>query len=62
MGQPHLLSHRQLGKRSPNRRDNEVADVDGGAGIDALMKENAELRQLVIQLSKLVIKNAIPHR
>ncbi|MGA7433396.1 MAG: hypothetical protein WBQ24_22210 [Xanthobacteraceae bacterium] len=61
MGQAHPLSHRQIGKRSPNRRDIEVADADG-AGIDALMKENAELRQLVIQLSKLVIKNAIPHR
>jgi hypothetical protein len=61
MGQPHPLSHRQIGKRSPNRRDIEVADA-GESGIDALMKENAELRQLVIQLSKLVIKNAIPHR
>ena len=61
MGQPHPQSHRQIGKRSPIRRDIEVATADDG-GIDALMKENAELRQLVIQLSKLVIKNAIPHR
>jgi hypothetical protein len=60
MGQPHPLSHRQIGRRSPTRSDTEVADANH-AGIDALMKENAELRQLVIQLSKLVIKNAIPH-
>ena len=61
MGQPDPLPHRQIGKHSPTRRDTEAADVDE-AGIDALLKENAELRQLVVQLSKLVIKNAIPRR
>jgi hypothetical protein len=61
MGQADPLPHRQIGKRSPTRRGTEAADVDY-AGIDALMKENAELRQLVVQLSKLVIKNAIPRR
>jgi hypothetical protein len=58
MGQAHL--HRQNGRLSPTRRNTEEPNADG-ADIGALMKENAELRQLVIQLSKLVIKNAL-HR
>ncbi|HUC52140.1 MAG TPA: hypothetical protein VMA30_22350 [Xanthobacteraceae bacterium] len=59
MGQPDL--HRRNGKCSPIRRDNEETNADG-ADIVAIMKENAELRQLVIQLSKLVIKNAMLQR
>ena len=30
--------------------------------IDALRDENAQLRELVIQLSKLVIKNVVDHK
>jgi hypothetical protein len=59
MGQPHL--HRHNGKLSRTRRDIEETNADG-ADVGALMKENAELRRLVIQLSKLVIKNAMLHR
>jgi hypothetical protein len=59
MGQPHL--HRHNGKLSRTRRDIEETNADG-ADVGALMKENAELRRLVIQLSKLVIKNAMHHR
>jgi hypothetical protein len=59
MGQAHL--HRRNGKLSPIRRENEETNVDG-ADVGAIMKENAELRQLVIQLSKLVIKNAMLRR
>jgi hypothetical protein len=59
MGQTHL--HRRNGKPSPIRRDNEETNADG-ADVGAIMKENAELRQLVIQLSKLVIKNAMLQR
>ena len=53
--------HRRNGKLSPSRRDIEETDADE-AEVGALMKENAELRRLVIQLSKLVIKNAMLHR
>jgi hypothetical protein len=53
--------HRQNGRLSPIRRDVERTDADE-ADVGALMKENAELRHLVIQLSKLVIKNAMLHR
>ena len=59
MGQPHL--HRHNGKLSGIRRDIEETNADG-ADVGALMKENAELRRPVIQLSKLVIKNAMLHR
>lgn len=51
--------HRRNGK--PIRRDIEETVADE-ADVGALMKENAELRQLVVQLSKLVIKNAMLHR
>jgi hypothetical protein len=56
MGQPHL--HRQNGKPSRNRRDTVETNADE-ADVGALMKENAELRRLVVQLSKLVVKNAM---
>ena len=58
MGQPNL--HRQTGKLSPTRRKTEESNADA-ADVGAIIKENAELRQLVIQLSKLVIKNAMLH-
>ena len=47
--------HEQNGKHPPLRRDVNEKDVH------ALMEENAELRKLVIQLSKLVIRNAMDH-
>jgi len=47
--------HEQNGKHPPLRRDVNERDVH------ALMEENAELRKLVIQLSKLVIRNAMDH-
>jgi hypothetical protein len=50
--------HRRNGKLSPLRRDVEKIDADE-AGIDALVKENAKLRELVIHLSTLVIKSAM---
>ena len=58
MGQPHPplpRHHEQNGKHPPLRRDVNEKDVH------ALMEENAELRKLVIQLSKLVIRNAMDH-
>jgi len=42
--------------KPPLRRD--IRDVD----VQALIEENAQLRRLVIQLSKLVVRNAIEHR
>jgi hypothetical protein len=56
MGQTHL--HRRDGKLSPVRRNNEETNGDE-TDVRAIMQENAELRQLVIQLSKLVIRNAM---
>jgi hypothetical protein len=61
MGQAPPLPHCRHGKLSPNRRDIEKVDADE-AGIDALIRENAKLRELVIHLSTLVIKAAIPHK
>jgi hypothetical protein len=51
-----MVQPRHHEDRPPPRRDNE--QIDG----DALLKENAELRELVIQLSKLVIKNIVDRR
>jgi hypothetical protein len=58
MGQAHPplpRHHEQNGKHPPLRKDIEDADVH------ALMEENAQLRKLVIQLSKLVIRNVMDH-
>jgi hypothetical protein len=59
MGQAHpppSRHHEQDGKPPPLRRGIEEADVR------ALIEENAQLRKLVIQLSKLVIRNVMDHR
>jgi hypothetical protein len=54
---PPQLRHRERDTNvSPLRREIDEADVR------ALQEENAELRRLVIQLSKLVIKNVMDHR
>ena len=58
MGQGHPTlprHHEQNGKHPPLRRDVDEKDVH------ALMEENAQLRKLVIQLSKLVIRNVMDH-
>jgi hypothetical protein len=58
MGQSHPplpRHHEQNGKHPPLRKDIEEADFH------ALMEENAQLRKLVIQLSKLVIRNVMDH-
>ena len=47
--------HEQNGKLPPLRREIEETDIH------ALMEENAQLRKLVIQLSKLVIRNVMDH-
>jgi hypothetical protein len=47
--------HEQNGKHPPLRREVNEKDVH------ALMEENAELRKLVIQSSKLVIRNVMDH-
>jgi len=62
MGQPHPPpprqqgDHQRNGKIPPLRHDIDEADVH------ALVEENAELRKLVIALSKLVIRNAVDRR
>jgi hypothetical protein len=62
MGQPHPPPPRQHGHHlrngnvPPLRQDIDEADVH------ALVEENAELRKLVIALSKLVIRNAVDRR
>jgi hypothetical protein len=58
MGQaPPQLRHRERANDPPPLR----RDIDE-AEIRALQEENAELRRLVIQLSKLVIKNVMDQR
>jgi hypothetical protein len=47
--------HEPDGKLPPLRRD--IGETD----IYALMEENAQLRKLVVQLSKLVIRNVMDH-
>jgi hypothetical protein len=61
MGQAPPLPYGRNGKLPPTRREIEAIRADD-TGLAALMKENAELRHLVVQLSKLVIKNAMHHR
>jgi hypothetical protein len=49
--QPSSRQHENYTTRSPRRDDNGQMDVS------ALIEENAQLRELVIQLSRMVIKN-----
>jgi hypothetical protein len=51
-----MVQPRHHEQRPTLTRDNEQIDRD------ALLKENAELRELVIQLSKLVIKNIVDRK
>jgi hypothetical protein len=51
----------QAGTQEPLGRD-PTAPNDEQADISALREENARLRKLVIQLSKLVIKNVVEHK
>jgi hypothetical protein len=61
MGQAPPQPHRGNGKSLSTRGDIKKVDADE-AGIDALIRENARLRELVIQLSTLVVRNAILHK
>jgi hypothetical protein len=59
MGQappPSPRHNEHNGKHPPLRRDIDEADIH------ALIEENSQLRELVIQLSKLVVKNVVSHR
>ncbi|HEX3506146.1 MAG TPA: hypothetical protein VHU22_22415 [Xanthobacteraceae bacterium] len=60
MGQAPPQPHRN-GSLSSSRCDAENVNADEAA-IDALIRENAKLRELVIHLSTLVIKTAILHK
>ena len=40
----------------------KLRDADDAAKLDALREENAQLRELVIHLSKLVIKNVVDQK
>lgn len=53
---PRPRHHEHDNNPPPLRSDIDEADVR------ALQEENAELRRLVIQLSKLVVKNVLDHR
>jgi hypothetical protein len=55
MGRAHSTPQSQS-VRPPPIRDNESVDVE------ALIAENAQLRELVIHLSKLVIKNVVDQK
>ena len=50
---PRPRHHAPLPTSQPHRHDEDHVDVP------ALIEENAQLRELVIQLSKLVIKNVV---
>jgi hypothetical protein len=53
---PSTRHHERNADVPPLRRDIELIDVH------ALQEENTQLRALVIQLSKLVIKNVVDHK
>ena len=58
MGTAHpRLHHRERDPKQPARQD-----ADGNIDVDALIEENAQLRELVIQLSKLLIKNVVDRK
>jgi hypothetical protein len=50
----------------PNEQDHPInsppRQVDEQAGVRSLVEENARLRELVVQLTALVIKNAVDRR
>jgi hypothetical protein len=58
VGQAHTSTrhHERNANLPPIRRDIDQLDVH------ALLQENTQLRELVIQLSKLVIKNVVDHK
>jgi len=64
MGQPHPLPtrHHEPGYQEQNGKPPPLRPNLAEADVHALMEENAELRRLVIQLSKLVIRNVVEHR
>ena len=53
---PTVTNPRRHALPPPFRHENKYVDVP------ALIEENAQLRELVIQLSKLVIKNVVDHK
>jgi hypothetical protein len=56
-------SHRLQRKQEPScRHDTAHFDDNTPLDLDALMEENAMLRGLVVQLSKLAIKNAVDRK
>jgi hypothetical protein len=58
MGQAHPPTRHNDHETNPPLLRRDIDD----AGLRALQEENAELRRLVIQLSKLVIKNVTAHK
>jgi len=54
MGEPRLP------RRQPSRADSATwVREQGKADVDRLLEENAQLRELVIELTKLAIKNIV---
>ena len=58
MGTAHpRLHHCERDPKQPLRQD-----ADQNIDVDALLEENAQLRELVIQLSELLIKNVVDRK
>jgi hypothetical protein len=64
MGKAHLVSG-DAGRRSPPSSihdDDDGWDTEVGAETESLLEENARLRALVVQLSRLVLKNVVERK
>jgi hypothetical protein len=52
----------RLGLSSVHHDEDDGWDAEVGAGTESLLEENARLRKLVVQLSRLVLKNAVERK
>jgi hypothetical protein len=65
MGKAYLVSGdagQRLGPLSVHDDEDDGWDAEVSTGMESLLEENARLRALVVQLSKLVIKNVVEQK
>jgi hypothetical protein len=55
-------AEQRLGPSSVHDHEDDGWDAEVGTGMESLLEENARLRALVVQLSKLVIKNVVERK
>jgi hypothetical protein len=65
MGNAYLAAgdaKQRLGSLSVQDHEDDGWDAEVGTGMGSLLEENARLRALVVQLSKLVLKNVVERK